>query len=201
MDCPGSNQYGLQLIKAGFQSFPTPTVSQLSQLTQQVSLNNHFNRKVSAADEKKMAALRSKIKHVIYIIKENRTYDEILGDLEVGNGDPQLVEFGRETTPNFHRMAGNFTDLDNFYCSSEVSMGGWAWSTGARAPDVVEKEVTVNYANRGLSYETEGMNRDVNVGIRDAGGTQQSESHDARRSGRAARHGECGCAGRAGTRD
>jgi DNA-binding beta-propeller fold protein YncE len=166
MDCPGSNEYGLQLIKAGFQSFPTPTVSQLSQLTQQVSLNNHFNRKVSAADEKKMAELRGKIKHVIYIIKENRTYDEILGDLAVGNGDPQLVEFGRETTPNFHRIAGTFTDLDNFYCSSEVSMGGWAWSTGARAPDVVEKEVTVNYASRGLSYETEGMNRDVNLGYK-----------------------------------
>ncbi len=162
-DCRGSNEYGLQLLKAGFQSFPKPTLSQLSALTQQVSLNNHFTRKISSADEAKMAEVRSKIKHVIYIIKENRTYDEVLGDLDEGNGDPELTEFGTSITPNLHRLAGDFVDLDNFYDSSEVSFGGWAWSTSARAPDVVEKEVTVNYASRGLSYETEGTNRDVNV--------------------------------------
>ncbi len=160
-----SNQYSLQLIKAGFQSFPTPTPSELNRLTELVADNNHFQRYVSAADREKMQFLHSKIKHVIYIIKENRTYDQILGDLEVGNGDPDLTEFGKLNTPNFHRLARRFVDLDNFYDSSEVSMDGWPWSTSARAPDVVEKQTPVNYAGRGLSYDSEGTNRNINVSL------------------------------------
>lgn len=70
----------------------------------------------------------------------------MLGDLEVGNGDPSLTEFGKIVTPNLHRLARKFVDLDNFYDSSEVSMDGWPWSTSARAPDVVEKQTPVNYA-------------------------------------------------------
>ncbi len=158
-----SNNYDMQLIKAGFQSFPTPTPGDLNKLTELVADNNHFFRVVPEADKQKMQALRNKIKHVIYIIKENRTYDQVLGDLEVGNGDPDLTEFGQAVTPNLHRLAGNFVTLDNFYDSSEVSMDGWPWSTSARAPDVVEKQVWVNYAGRGLSYDSEGTNRNVNV--------------------------------------
>ena len=89
-----------------------------------------------------MAAIRSKIKHVIFIIKENRTYDQVLGDLDQGNGDPSLTEFGLEITPNLHALATNFVTLDNFYDRSEVSMDGWPWTTSARAPDVVERQVT-----------------------------------------------------------
>ena len=163
--CGAANQYSLQLIKAGFQSFPIPNQTQLGSLTRQVATNNHYKRVVSAANQAKMAALRSNIKHVIYIIKENRTYDQILGDLEVGNGDPDLVEFGQGTTPNLHDLARNFVTLDNFYDASEVSFDGWPWSTSARAPDVVERQVTVNYAGRGLSNDAEGTNRGVNVGI------------------------------------
>ena len=158
-----SNQYDLQLIKAGFQIFPTPTVGELNRLTELVADNNHFLRVVSEDDRETMQGLRKKIKHVIYIIKENRTYDQILGDLEVGNGDPDLTEFGKAVTPNLHRIARKFVTLDNFYDSSEVSMDGWPWSTSARAPDVVEKQVWVNYAGRGLSYDSEGTNRNVNV--------------------------------------
>ncbi len=161
--CAGSNEYSLQLVKAGFQSFPTPTLGELNKLTELVADNNHFQRYVSEDDREKMEFLRRKIKHVIYIIKENRTYDQILGDLEVGNGDPDLTEFGRATTPNLHRLARRFVTLDNFYDSSEVSMDGWPWSTSARAPDVVEKQTPVNYAGRGLSYDSEGTNRNVNV--------------------------------------
>ncbi len=160
-----SNQYDLQLIKAGFQILPTPTPGELNRLTELVADNNHFLRVVSEDDREKMAALRKKIKHVIYIIKENRTYDQVLGDLEVGNGDPTLTEFGKTITPNLHRLARKFVTLDNFYDSSEVSMDGWPWSTSARAPDVVEKQVWVNYAGRGLSYDSEGTNRNVNVAI------------------------------------
>ncbi len=158
-----ANQYSLQLIKAGFQSLPVPSPGELNKLTELVADNNGFRRVVSTQDQQTMEFLRSKIKHVIYIIKENRTYDQVLGDLEVGNGDPDLTEFGRATTPNLHRLARRFVTLDNFYDASEVSMDGWPWSTSARAPDVVEKQVTVNYAGRGLSYDSEGTNRNTNV--------------------------------------
>ncbi len=158
-----TNQYSLQLVKAGFQSLPVPGPAELNKLTELVADNNGFGRYVSRQDVETMGFLRNRIKHVIYIIKENRTYDQILGDLEVGNGDPDLTEFGMATTPNLHRLASQFVTLDNFYDSSEVSMDGWPWSTSARAPDVVEKQVTVNYAGRGLSYDSEGTNRNVNV--------------------------------------
>jgi YVTN family beta-propeller protein len=162
--CRAANQYNLQLIKAGLQSLPTPNENALQALTQQVAKNNNFNFVLSAADSEKFAFLRARIKHIIYIVKENRTYDQVLGDLDVGNGDPNLAEFPQATTPNFHRLARDFVTLDNFFDTSEVSFDGWAWSTSAHATDVVEKETPVNYANRGLSYETEGTNRDINVG-------------------------------------
>ncbi len=168
--CNGSNEYDLQLLKAGFQSFPTPSPSELATLTAQVVKNNNYGRRLSEADSFKMAELRNNIKHVIYIIKENRTYDQILGDLPVGNGDPSLTEFGQATTPNLHALAQNFVTLDNFYDRSEVSMDGWPWSVSARSPDIVEKMVTVDYAAKGqrgapsvLSNDSEGTNRNINV--------------------------------------
>jgi DNA-binding beta-propeller fold protein YncE len=164
--CRGTNQYNLQLIKAGLQSFPTPTSGELQALTQRVATNNNFKAMLSSADAAKLAFLRQHINHIIYIVKENRTYDQVLGDLEIGNGDPSLTEFPETTTPNFHQLARSFVTLDNFYCTSEVSFDGWSWSTSARSPDLVEKETPVNYSERGLSYETEGTNRDINVGYR-----------------------------------
>jgi hypothetical protein len=110
-----------------------------------------------------MEFLHRKIKHVIFIVKENRTYDQVLGDLPQGNGDPDLAEFGGSMTPNFHNIASQFVALDNFYDRSEVSMDGWPWTTSARAPDVVEKQTSVNYSGRGLSYDSEGTNRNINV--------------------------------------
>ncbi len=162
--CEESNAYDLQLLKAGFESLPTPQPDQLAALSEQVAANNDFSRVVSPAARSTMEAVRSKIKHVIYIIKENRTYDQVLGDLALGNGDPSLTEFGEATTPNLHNLARNFVTLDNFYDRSEVSMDGWPWSVSARASDVVERQVTVNYADRGLSNDSEGTNRNINVG-------------------------------------
>ena len=162
--CTGSNQYGLQLIKAGLQSFPTPSVEELRRLTKQVADNNHFGRRPTVGDAAKLAFLRQHIHHIIYIVKENRTYDQILGDLEMGNGDPSIVQFPESVTPNQHRLAREFVDLDNFYDTSEVSYEGWSWSTSARAPDLVERQTPVNYASRGLSYDSEGTNRNINVG-------------------------------------
>src|ERR1700712_126029 len=110
-----------------------------------------------------MAFLPDKIKHLIFIIKENRTYDQVLGDLPMANGDPDLAGFDQTSTPNQHRLASEFVTMDNFYDRSEVSIDGWPWTVSATAPDVVERQVTVNYAGRGLSNDSEGTNRNVNV--------------------------------------
>ncbi len=164
-----SNQYNPQLIKAGLQSFPRPSTTQLTSLTSQVAANNRFSYADSASDMAVMAAVRDKVKHVIFVIKENRTYDQVLGDLEVGNGDPDLAEFGVRYTPNQHQLARQFVTLDNFYATAEVSNDGWMWTTSGRTPDVVERQVSVTYAGRGLSLDTEGTNRSVNVALPNAG--------------------------------
>jgi hypothetical protein len=111
-----------------------------------------------------MRLLRHNIQHVIYIVKENRTYDQILGDLETGNGDPSITVYPQPVTPNQHRLARRFVNLDNFYDSGEVSGDGWNWSTAARAADTIEKTEPINYAGRGLTYDYEGTNRNINVG-------------------------------------
>lgn len=163
--CRGANQYVLQLTKAGFLSLPMPSPSELAKLTWQVAYNNNFP---SIADYKRNEeitdVLRNKIKHVIYIIKENRTYDQVLGDMEKGNGDPTLVILPEPISPNHHQIARQFVTLDNFYDSAGVSGDGWNWSTAARATDFTEKSVPVNYAGRGLSYDWEGTNRNINTG-------------------------------------
>src|SRR6202008_1466105 len=79
------------------------------------------------------------IKYVFYIIKENRTYDQVLGDLGRGNGDPKLAILGGALSPNHHRLARQFVTLDNFYCDGEVSVDGHSWSNSAYATDFNEK--------------------------------------------------------------
>ena len=101
---------------------------------------------------------------MIYIVKENRSYDQVLGDLEKGNGDPTLTLFPDPMSPNHHELARRFVTLDNFYTSGEVSGNGWNWSTAARATDFTERTIPMNYAARGLNYDVEGMNRGINVG-------------------------------------
>lgn len=96
------------------------------------------------------------IRHVIYIIKENRTYDQILGDLGVGNGDPALAFYGGAITPNQHELALRFGVLDNFYDSGEVSGDGHLWSTAAITTDYNEKTWEVGYRNSQRSYDYEG---------------------------------------------
>ena len=175
-NCTSSQEYNPQLVKAGFQIFPQPTVAQLSTLTAQVAINDHFSATESNSDATVMAAVRSGIQHVIYIIKENRGYDQVLGDLEVGNGDPALTEFGEAITPNQHQLARTFVTLDNMMASSEVSNDGWPWSTSARATDVIERQVMPFYAGRGLSLDYDGLNRNVNVAIPTVAGRQAADS-------------------------
>src|SRR6266481_5546124 len=163
--CGAANQYVWQLTKAGFLTAPVPHGEDLEELTAQVAQNNHYNAKQDAADQSMMGFLHGKIQHIIYIVKENRTYDQILGDLGKGNGDPSIVVYPQPLTPNLHALANNFIDLDNFYDSGEVSGDGWNWSTSARAADTIEKTEPINYAGRGLNYDYEGTNRNINVGF------------------------------------
>jgi len=104
----------------------------------------------------------SPIKYVFYVIRENRTYDQILGDLERGNGDPNLCLFGEETTPNAHALAREFVLFDNFYVNAEVSYQGHAYSTGAYATDFVQKVWPMYYGKRGADYLSEGGGEDRN---------------------------------------
>jgi YVTN family beta-propeller protein len=162
--CNASNGYSLQLTKAGVQFIPVPPASQLAALTSQVAVNNNYASVEPPTTTDTMNFVASKIQHVVYIIKENRTYDQILGDLPIGNGEPALAEFGSAITPNLHNFARNFVTLDNFYDTSEVSYDGWAWSTGALAPDIVLRQTPVNYSFRGgVAYESEGDNRGINL--------------------------------------
>jgi YVTN family beta-propeller protein len=98
----------------------------------------------------------SPIAHVFYVIRENRTYDQVLGDIGRGNSDPTLCLFGDDVTPNAHALAREFGLLDNFYVDAEVSYDGHSWSTAAYATDFVEKIWPANYAHRGPPYLSEG---------------------------------------------
>ncbi|MEI6048218.1 MAG: beta-propeller fold lactonase family protein [Bacteroidota bacterium] len=104
----------------------------------------------------------SPIKHIFYIIKENRTYDQVLGDIPEGNGDRDLVLFGENITPNQHALAREFVLLDNFYVNGEVSADGHNWSMGAYATDYLEKNWPTNYGGRGGSYDAEGTREIAN---------------------------------------
>lgn len=99
--------------------------------------------------------------HVIYVIRENRTYDQVLGDIASADGDTSLVYFGRTTTPNAHAIAERFGVFDRFFVNAEVSADGHNWTTAAYATDYVEKTVQPNYSARGRTYDYEGTNRGV----------------------------------------
>jgi sugar lactone lactonase YvrE len=103
------------------------------------------------------ASGKNPIKHVIYIIKENRTYDQILGDLKVGDGDPNLTMYGEDITPNEHKLARQFGVLDNFYDSGEVSGDGHLWSTAAITSDYNEKTWQIAYRGKERTYDFQGQ--------------------------------------------
>ena len=142
-----------------------PNEDKLAEYTAQVERNNGFSevKCEKFADESEISPIprqvgqSSPIKHVIYIVKENRTYDQVLGDLSQGDGDPNLCLFGREITPNHHAMAEKFVLLDNFYTDAEVSADGHEWSMGAIATDFVEKTWPTFYSDRGRFYPSEGV--------------------------------------------
>src|SRR5271165_1018267 len=101
------------------------------------------------------------IKHVIYVIKENRTYDQLFGDIREANGDPSLVMYGEDITPNQHKLARQFGILDNFYDSGEVSGDGHIWSNSAISSDYNEKTWQIVYRSKERSYDFEGLVGDI----------------------------------------
>jgi YVTN family beta-propeller protein len=142
---------------------PVPDKAALERHTKQVYANAPYTEKgrlavpftgESAVPRK--VGERSPIHHVIYVIKENRTYDQVFGDLREGNGDPSLTLFGEEVTPNHHALAREFVLLDNLYANAEVSAGGHNWSMGAYATDYVEKTWPSQYSGRRKTYDYEG---------------------------------------------
>jgi DNA-binding beta-propeller fold protein YncE len=159
-----NNQYQFQLEHASLVSAKVPDQEDLGELTHRVAENNGYLGRASESDKHVMEFLHSKIKHVIYVVKENRTFDQMLGDLGNGsNGDPSLTLFGELVTPSFHRMARNFVTLDNFMDPGDGSMDGWSWSMRGRVTNTETITQQINYArvNRGLSYEGEGQNRNI----------------------------------------
>ena len=128
---------------------PTPDMKELKQMTETVKENNSFARMQEQNNQKdtktdqvavpQFSGQKSHFKHVIYIIKENRTYDQVFGDMPQGNGDSTLVHFGREVTPNHHALAEEFILLDNYYCSGVLSADGHQWTDEAYVTDYLEK--------------------------------------------------------------
>jgi YVTN family beta-propeller protein len=161
-----ANQYQFQLERASLVSAPAPEEWELDRLTHKVADNNFYNSDADEHEQRLVRFLRKHIKHVIYIVKENRTFDQILGDLTNGaNADNSLVQFGEPFTPNFHNLARQFVTLDNFNDPGDGSMDGWSWALQGRVTNTETITQQINYAavNRGLSYESEGSNRNVPV--------------------------------------
>jgi len=104
---------------------------------------------------------RNPIRHVIYVLKENRTYDQVLGDLPVGDGDPSLTLYGADITPNQHKLALQFGVLDNFYDSGEVSGDGHIWSNAATTSDYNEKNWPIGYRSKERTYDADGTVADA----------------------------------------
>lgn len=143
-----------------------PTGAELKRATAEVIAENRLTTLADARSNPlgPLGLPSGPIKHVIYIIKENRTYDQVLGDLAQGNGDPSLVLFGRDVTPNQHALAERFVLLDNLYACGEVSGDGWAWSTQGMADAYVARNVPYNYSHRGRKFDFEAHNNGYPTG-------------------------------------
>lgn len=146
-----------------------PSAKQMSVYSQVVYQNTPYNKvkeKLAQGEAgnpiPRKVGDKSPIKYVFYVIKENRTYDQVLGDMKEGNGDPRLTLFGENITPNQHALARNFVLLDNFYVDGEVSMDGHNWTMGAYATDFLEKSWVSSYGGRGGSYDGEGNRKVAN---------------------------------------
>jgi hypothetical protein len=160
-------QYIAGLFKGSMSIITEPDEQQLGAYSRQVYQNTPYTKEgelLAAGEPGNPVPMKvgdpSPIKYVFYVIKENRTYDQVLGDMKEGNGDSSLVLFGERVTPNLHALAREFVLLDNFYVDAEVSADGHNWSMGAYATDYLEKTWPTYYGGRGGHYDSEG-NREI----------------------------------------
>jgi YVTN family beta-propeller protein len=162
-------QYIGGLMKGTMSIIDMPSEKQLSIFSQQVYKNTPYTKEKELLSKGEAGnpipqkiGDKSPIKYVFYIVKENRTYDQVLGDVKEGNGDTSLVLFGEKVTPNQHKLVKDFVLLDNFYVDGEVSADGHNWSLGAYANDYLEKNWVTSYGGRGGEYDAEGTRNIAN---------------------------------------
>jgi Lactonase, 7-bladed beta-propeller len=131
----------------------------LPELTKEVERSNLMAGRTDRIEfgNGRKSGKKGPVEHVIYVIKENRTYDQIFGDIKEANGDPSLVMYGEDITPNQHKLARQFGVLDNFYDSGEISGNGHVWSTAAITSDYTEKTWQIGYRSRERTYDYEGV--------------------------------------------
>ena len=160
---PVEVQYIAGLFKGSLSMIAKPDVDALSVYSKAVYQNTPYSKDKELNPEGEAGnpipmkvGAPSPIKYVFYVIKENRTYDQVLGDVPQGNGDPALCLFGEKITPNHHKIVNEFVLLDNFYVDAEVSADGHNWSMGAYATDYLEKTWPSSYGGRGGTYGGEG---------------------------------------------
>ena len=166
---PKEVQYIGGLFKGTMSVIDVPDINTMAIWSKAVYANTPYTKageSLSAGEAGNPIPMRlgdpSPIKYVFYIVKENRTYDQVLGDVKGGNGDTSLLLFGEHVTPNQHALVNEFVLLDNFYVDAEVSADGHNWSMGAYANDYLEKTWPTSYGGRGGSYDGEGKREIAN---------------------------------------
>ncbi|MEO5588963.1 MAG: alkaline phosphatase family protein, partial [Gemmatimonadaceae bacterium] len=147
-----AHNYTLGQLSGTLMRLPIPEAAATAALSQRVARANGWNSRTGKPSY-------PPIKHVIYIIKENRTYDQVFGDLAQADGDTSLLFFPRAVSPNHHALAERFGIFDRFFVNAEVSPDGHNWSTAAYTSDYLQKTIPSNYSGRGRSYDYEGTNR------------------------------------------
>ena len=162
-------QYIGGLMKGTMSIINTPSEKQLGLYSKAVYENTPYTKESEQLSKAEIGSVipqkigdPSPIKYVFYIVKENRTYDQVLGDLPMGNGDTSLCLFGEQFTPNQHALAKEFVLLDNFYVNGEVSADGHNWTFGGYATDYLEKNWVTSYGGRGGNYDAEGTREIAN---------------------------------------
>ena len=170
-------QYSVPLVAGNLSAFPEPTERELLRYTQSVMRDNNL----LGAERRELFGGRSPIRHVIYVIKENRTYDQLFGDLKSSgdgtraDGDPSIAIFGegsaartqkgapQTVSPNHRALALRFGLFDRFFVNAEASPDGHNWSTAAFSTDYLDKAYRWDYSDRGRTYDYEGFNRMPNI--------------------------------------
>ncbi|MDF1880178.1 hypothetical protein JHD50_02480 [Sulfurimonas sp. MAG313] len=165
-ECKANNEYVWQSKNSSLERIILPKEKEYEASTLAVLKNNKMRSNALKKNQNElMDFLRTKIKHVIYVVKENRTFDQVLGDLEKANADSNLTLFPESIVPNHYALARNFVTIDNFMASGSCSGDGWAWITAARSTQYLEMMMPILYAHRGTSYDVEGHNRNIPVGL------------------------------------